>query len=97
MANEGLNPALTSVSPRRRESQGVEGLKVCARERLNGSGSAGSKTARARFVEEARVTAQLDHPGIVPVHELGGAGGDEAYFAIPRPLAGSRPTLTSAQ
>jgi formylglycine-generating enzyme required for sulfatase activity/tRNA A-37 threonylcarbamoyl transferase component Bud32 len=25
----------------------------------------------ARFLEEARVTGQLDHPGIVPVHELG--------------------------
>jgi serine/threonine protein kinase/WD40 repeat protein len=24
-----------------------------------------------RFVEEAQITAQLDHPGIVPVHELG--------------------------
>jgi serine/threonine-protein kinase len=26
--------------------------------------------ARARFLEEARVTGQLEHPGIVPVHEL---------------------------
>ena len=25
----------------------------------------------ARFVEEAQITAQLDHPGIPPVHELG--------------------------
>jgi formylglycine-generating enzyme required for sulfatase activity/serine/threonine protein kinase len=25
----------------------------------------------ARFLEEAQVTGQLDHPGIVPVHELG--------------------------
>jgi hypothetical protein len=24
-----------------------------------------------RFLEEAQVTGQLDHPGIVPVHELG--------------------------
>jgi formylglycine-generating enzyme required for sulfatase activity/serine/threonine protein kinase len=27
--------------------------------------------AIARFLEEAQVTGQLDHPGIVPVHELG--------------------------
>ncbi len=27
--------------------------------------------ALARFLEEAQVTGQLDHPGIVPVHELG--------------------------
>jgi WD40 repeat protein len=32
------------------------------------SPSAGS--ARARFLREARLTAQLDHPGIVAVHEL---------------------------
>src|SRR5207237_5849722 len=25
----------------------------------------------ARFVREARITAQLDHPGIAPVHEVG--------------------------
>jgi serine/threonine protein kinase len=27
--------------------------------------------AQARFVREARITAQLDHPGIAPVHEVG--------------------------
>src|SRR5688572_3812624 len=30
-----------------------------------------SRLHLARFVEEAQVTAQLDHPGIVPVHEAG--------------------------
>jgi hypothetical protein len=33
--------------------------------------SPGRAKELARFLEEARVTGQLDHPGIVPVHELG--------------------------
>ena len=31
----------------------------------------GARSSLARFLEEAQVTGQLDHPGIVPVHELG--------------------------
>src|SRR5438105_1089525 len=31
---------------------------------------AGSAEAWARFLEEARITGQLEHPGIVPVYEL---------------------------
>jgi serine/threonine protein kinase len=38
-----------------------------------GSTSATLSTRAARFVREARVTAQLEHPGIAPVHEVGQA------------------------
>jgi formylglycine-generating enzyme required for sulfatase activity/serine/threonine protein kinase len=45
---------------------------------LEGRASAGAPATPAtdasrlvRFLEEAQVTGQLDHPGIVPVHELG--------------------------
>jgi eukaryotic-like serine/threonine-protein kinase len=31
---------------------------------------ADSPAARARFIEEAKVTGQLEHPGIVPIYEL---------------------------
>ena len=34
----------------------------------------------ARFVDEAQVTAQLEHPGIVSVHELGRLADGRAYF-----------------
>lgn len=35
-----------------------------------------------RFLEEAQITGQLDHPGIVPVHELGVDGQGRAYFTM---------------
>lgn len=36
----------------------------------------------ARFLEEAQVTGQLDHPGIVPVHELGLDSEGQLYFTM---------------
>lgn len=35
-----------------------------------------------RFLEEAQVTGQLDHPGIVPVHELGLDTDRQVYFTM---------------
>lgn len=35
-----------------------------------------------RFVAEAQVTAQLDHPGIVPVHEIGLDDQGHVFFAM---------------
>ena len=35
-----------------------------------------------RFVEEAQIGGQLQHPGIVPVYELGLMGGDVPYFTM---------------
>ena len=35
-----------------------------------------------RFLEEAQITAQLDHPGIVPVHEIGLSEDETAYFTM---------------
>ncbi len=36
----------------------------------------------ARFLEEAQITGQLDHPGIVPVHELGIDAEGRLYFTM---------------
>ncbi|MHC5039494.1 MAG: serine/threonine-protein kinase, partial [Planctomycetota bacterium] len=36
----------------------------------------------ARFVEEAQVTGQLEHPNIVPVHELGLDAKGKVYFTM---------------
>jgi serine/threonine protein kinase/tetratricopeptide (TPR) repeat protein len=35
-----------------------------------------------RFIEEAQIAGQLQHPGIVPVYELGAFGDHRPYFAM---------------
>lgn len=50
---------------------------------LAGGGSNGD-AARARFLREARLTARLQHPHIVTIHDLGetGTGGDRVPFLV---------------
>jgi len=43
---------------------------------------AGDGRSRRRFVEEAQISAQLDHPGIVPIHELGLDEAGQPFFAM---------------
>jgi serine/threonine protein kinase/WD40 repeat protein len=38
----------------------------------------------ARFVAEAQITSQLDHPNIVPVHDMGVTPEGELYFVMKR-------------
>lgn len=49
------------------------------------SGAAGSTAEElaARFAAEARITAQLAHPGIVPLHDAGVDGSGRAYYTMP--------------
>ncbi len=42
----------------------------------------GDPDALERFLEEAQVTGQLDHPGIVPLHELGIDANGRVYFTM---------------
>ena len=43
-----------------------------------------SERRRARLVNEAQVLAQLEHPGIVPVHDVGLDDRGEVYFTMLR-------------
>ncbi len=45
-------------------------------------GQAGPSPDTARFLDEARITARLDHPGIVPVHDLGVDGEGRLFFTM---------------
>lgn len=47
-------------------------------------GSAPSQDAIARFTREAKVQARLDHPSIVPVHEVGTDANGQPYFTMKR-------------
>ncbi|MFT4979642.1 MAG: serine/threonine protein kinase/formylglycine-generating enzyme required for sulfatase activity [Myxococcota bacterium] len=41
-----------------------------------------SNQARARFLAEARITAQLQHPGIVPIHDVGELLGGQPFYTM---------------
>ena len=60
---------------------------ILGKEGQRGSSKAGDtpdvdSRSLGRFLEEAQVTGQLDHPGIVPVHELGVDESDRVYFTM---------------
>jgi len=45
--------------------------------------NAGNARVAARFIREAQLTGQLEHPGIVPVYELDrGAGANRPFYAM---------------
>ncbi len=46
-------------------------------------GSDSASGSVARFLEEAQVTGQLEHPGVVPIHDLGVDEDGRVYFTMP--------------
>jgi serine/threonine-protein kinase len=58
------------------------------------SATATSTSAQARFLREARLTGQLQHPGIAPVYELSQGAKDQEPFYTMRLIKGR--TLTEA-
>ena len=38
--------------------------------------------AHDRFTQEAKITAQLEHPNIIPVHELGNEAGGNTFYSM---------------
>ena len=44
--------------------------------------AASSSTLRQKFLAEAQITGQLEHPNIIPVHEMGRGADGEIYFSM---------------
>jgi serine/threonine protein kinase/WD40 repeat protein len=64
-------------------------LKQLLPDRLSGATFAGPPTAElmtipiiARFLQEARITGQLEHPSIIPVYELGYRADGSLYYTM---------------
>src|SRR5262245_1921934 len=57
-------------------------MKVILGERDGEGGGRVDAHVLERFVEEAQITGQLDHPGVVPVHELGLDEKGRVYFTM---------------
>ena len=70
----GHGPGL--AGPRRARSAAKIALKELRPDQADNSGVC------SRFLDEARVTAQLEHPGIVPVYELGEGGRAVLHDAV---------------
>ena len=58
------------------------GREVAVKEMLVEGGT--RRHARDRFVREAQVQAQLEHPGVVPVYDLGVTPDGHPYFTMRR-------------
>ena len=56
-------------------------MKV-ARSRQRGSAGSSERASLARFLEEARITARLDHPGVVPLHDMGVDRAGRIFFTM---------------
>ncbi len=62
---------------RDRELGRVSAMKIIRGELTDDDG------ARARFADEARMTARLEHPGIIPVYEVGQRPDGRLYYTMP--------------
>lgn len=51
-------------------------------------GQSGNAVSRARFLREARITGQLEHPGIIPVYELSHRSDTHEAFYVMRFVKG---------
>ncbi len=91
-ADDGLQPTLSSARFTPRATLGRGGMGVVLRARQESLGRdvalktleshANAPDARRNFIAEARVTGFLEHPNIVPVHDLGQQDSGAIFLAM---------------
>lgn len=64
-----------------REVEDLNLNRYVARKTLH-VGTEATEATRQRFIEEARLTGQLEHPNIMPVYELGELSDGELYYTM---------------
>jgi len=75
----GMGVILKAWDPQLRRHLALKRLRV--RSGADRKTAAGSQSL-GRFLDEAQVTGQLEHPGIVPVHELGLDEDGQVFFTM---------------
>ena len=60
------------------------GRRVALKQLHAGTESHGATADRARFIREARIQAQLEHPAVVPVYEMGRTPDGDEFFTMKR-------------
>jgi serine/threonine-protein kinase len=60
------------------------GRRVALKQLRTGSGTSRGSGERARFMREARIQGQLEHPAVVPVYELGKTPEGGEFFTMKR-------------
>lgn len=97
-ADDAVRGTLTAEHPERYRlldllGEGGIGVVRCALDRHIGrdvaikelrTDRARSRRREVRFVDEARITGQLEHPGIIPVYELGRRADGTIYYTMRR-------------
>lgn len=66
----------------RRVQDRTTGRLVALKELLSPPGASASDSRRQRFLREARITANLEHPNIVPVYEVGERHDGTPYYTM---------------
>jgi formylglycine-generating enzyme required for sulfatase activity/serine/threonine protein kinase len=69
----GMGVVLAAMDRRMRRTVAIKMLKQDVR---------ADRAYRRRFVHEAQITCQLEHPSIIPIHDLGILGDDALFYTM---------------